>query len=171
MYMHGHASVCPGPARARETCMLYAHAHMHVHRVCGRTHTMCLWCLRSRVCQCMPYAHLCEHCQSRFQVGILREEGTRAGINANRRLYSRRTCPLIPAELSFYSRRAGAAAPGGIFSCPACADGDGRDRRRQACGPGPARIYSALTEVGCCPLVAAACKLRGSPRPGPQQGT
>jgi hypothetical protein len=41
---------------------------------------------------------------SRF--GILREEGTRAGINANRRLYSRRTCPFIPAGLSLYSRRA-----------------------------------------------------------------
>jgi hypothetical protein len=69
---------------------------------------------------------------SRF--GVLREEGIRAGIDANRRLYSRRTrpfipaglslysrravllfpqsCPFIPAELSFYSRRAGAAAPG-----------------------------------------------------------
>ena len=32
---------------------------------------------------------------SRF--GILREEGIRAGINANRRLYSRRASPFIPA--------------------------------------------------------------------------
>ena len=47
---------------------------------------------------------------SRF--GILREEGIRAGINANRRLYSRRAPPFIPAGLSLYSRRAGAGAPG-----------------------------------------------------------
>jgi hypothetical protein len=37
---------------------------------------------------------------SRF--GILQEEGIRAGINANRRLYSRRACPLIPAGPSLY---------------------------------------------------------------------
>jgi hypothetical protein len=39
----------------------------------------------------------------------------RAGINANRRLYSRRTCPIIPAGLSLYSRRAVLLFP---QSCP-----------------------------------------------------
>jgi len=53
---------------------------------------------------------------SRFQ--ILREEGIRAGINANRRLYSRRTCPFIPAGLSLYSRRAVLLFPQGWRSSP-----------------------------------------------------
>ena len=50
---------------------------------------------------------------SRF--GVLREEGIRAGIDANRRLYSRRTRPFIPAGLSLYSRRAVLLFP---QSCP-----------------------------------------------------
>ena len=66
-------------------------------------------------------------------------------------LYSRRACPFIPAGLSFYSRRAVLLFPQGcpfipaglpqpqpraaFSSCPACADGDGRDPCRQACGP------------------------------------
>ena len=33
-----------------------------------------------------------------------------------------------------------------------------------------ARDDSALTEVGCSPQAAAACKLKGTPGPGPQQG-
>jgi hypothetical protein len=121
---------------------------------------------------------------SRF--GILREERIRAGINANRRLYSRRTCPFIPAGLSLYSRRAVLLFPQGcpfipvglaqqpraaFSSCPACADGDPWPG---SVPPGMrAREDSALTEVGCCPQAAAACKLRDSPSPGPQleQGT
>jgi hypothetical protein len=88
---------------------------------------------------------LISECPSRF--GILREERIRAGINANPRLYSRRTCPFIPAGLSLYSRRAVLLFPQGcpfipaglaqqpraaFSSCPACADGDGRDPCRQA---------------------------------------
>jgi hypothetical protein len=63
-------------------------------------------------------------------------------------------CPFIPAGLPFYSRRAGAAAPG-IQLLPGL-------RRRRWPGsvlPGMrARDDSALTEVGCCPQTAAACK-------------
>ena len=91
-------------------------------------------------------------------------------------LYSRRAfplfpqgCPFIPAGLALYSRRASAGAPG-IQLLPGL-------RRRRWPGSVPpgmrAREDSAITEVGCCPQAAAACKLRGSPRPGPQleQGT
>jgi hypothetical protein len=85
-------------------------------------------------------------------------------------LYSRRAvplfpqgCPFIPAGLALYSRRASAGAPG-IQLLPGL-------RRRRWPGSVPpgmrARDDSALTEVGCCPQAAAACKLRGSPRPGP----
>jgi hypothetical protein len=75
--------------------------------------------------------------------------------------YSRRAvllfpqgCPFIPAGLPFYSRRAGVAAPG-IQLLP------GLRRRRWPGSVSPgmrARDDSALTEVGCCPQTAAACK-------------
>ncbi len=85
-------------------------------------------------------------------------------------LYSRRAfplfpqgCPFIPAGLALYSRRASAGAPGIQLLSGL--------RRRRWPGSVPlgmrARDDSALTEVGCCPQAAAACKLRGSPRPGP----
>ena len=87
-------------------------------------------------------------------------------------LYSRRAfplfpqgCPFIPAGLALYSRRASAGAPG-IQLLPR----PGLRRRRWPGSVPPgmrARDDSALTEVGCCPQAAAACKLRGSPRPGP----
>ena len=113
---------------------------------------------------------------SRF--GILREERIRAGINANPRLYSRRTCPFIPAGLSLYSRRAVPLFPQGWRSSPGRHLAPARPaptamagiRAARHCGM-RAREDSALTEVGCCPQAAAACKLRGSPRPGPQQAT
>ncbi len=134
----------------------------------------------------LPANVIAPHSARASRYEILREkileEGIRAGINANRRLYSRRTCPFIPAGLSLYSREAVLLFPQGcpfipaglaqqpraaFSSCPACADGDGRDPCRQACGP--ARIVQLLrSAVARRPAAAAACKLRGSPRPGPQ---
>jgi hypothetical protein len=104
---------------------------------------------------------------------------------------------LIPAGLSLYSRSAvllfplripqrcpfipGPAAlaqqPRAAFSSrPACADGgDGRDPYRQACGPAKIvrLLRSAVARAGRSGPPRRACKLRGSPRPGPQleQGT
>ena len=83
-------------------------------------------------------------------------------------LYSRRArslfpqgCPFIPAGLALYSRRAGIAAPG-IQVLP----GVRRRRWPGSVSPdmrAPGRDDSALTEVGCRPQAAAACKLKGNP--------
>jgi hypothetical protein len=109
------------------------------------------------------------------QIGILREQTNRAGIwgigvliPAGLVLYSRRArslfpqgCPFIPAGLALYSRRAGIAAPG-IQVLP----GVRRRRWPGSVSPdmrAPGRDDSALTEVGCRPQAAAACKLKGNP--------
>ena len=104
---------------------------------------------------------------SRF--GILREEGNRAGINANRRLDSRRACPFIPAGLSLYSRRALpsfpqgcpfipaglARAPRACSSFPACADGP---------GPGPSSpVTGSGTLVPRCPRPRSALEIDRAP--------
>ena len=108
-------------------------------------------------------AHSCPCGFPTSQIGILREQTNRAGIcgigdliPAGLFRYSRRARSLfpqgsffIPAGLVLYSRRAvplfpqdwrfvpagPVSRPRAFRSCPACADGDGRDPYRQACGP------------------------------------
>ena len=74
-------------------------------------------------------------------------------------------CAFIPAGLALYSRKAGIiimiAAPG-IQVLP----GVRRRRWPGSVSPdmrAPGRDDSALTEVGCRPQAAAACKLKGNP--------
>jgi hypothetical protein len=82
---------------------------------------------------------------SRF--GILREETNRAGINANRRLHSRRASPFIPAGLALYSRRAGPLFPQGRRSSPGRHLAPSRPAPTGSVPPGMrARDDGALTE-------------------------
>jgi hypothetical protein len=100
-------------------------------------------------------------------------------------LHSRRACPFIPAPgAALYSRslRAVLLVPQGLRSSPghsapsrsAPTRGEAVIRTARHAGPPPGRDDSALTEVGCCPQAAAACKLKSNPglrlRLGPQQG-
>ena len=80
-----------------------------------------------------PYITIWDFTGRRDSSGNQRESATLFPQDLS--LYSRRAVPLFPQGCPFIPAGLAQQPRAAFSSCPACADGDGRDPCRQACGP------------------------------------